>query len=145
MSRKSYKVWVENNRERRRDRLNNKNRERATEARARDPEGHLEKVRQWRARNPHRDKENNRQSRARRRARIKASEVDPFVSEYISVLKGDICSYCLNTYEEVEDHIVPLSKNGTHTWDNLTASCNKCNGSKFTRSLLHFLLESKNC
>jgi len=42
------------------------------------------------------------------------------------------CQYCGATAENV-DHIQPRSKGGTHTWDNVVASCRPCNSKKENR------------
>lgn len=39
------------------------------------------------------------------------------------------CQYCGSAAENV-DHIHPKSKGGTHTWDNVVASCRPCNARK---------------
>lgn len=39
------------------------------------------------------------------------------------------CQYCGSAAENV-DHIHPRSKGGTHTWDNVVASCRPCNARK---------------
>lgn len=39
------------------------------------------------------------------------------------------CQYCGSVAENV-DHIKPRSKGGTHTWDNVVASCRRCNAKK---------------
>jgi 5-methylcytosine-specific restriction endonuclease McrA len=39
------------------------------------------------------------------------------------------CQYCGSMAENV-DHIKPRSKGGTHTWDNVVASCRPCNARK---------------
>jgi 5-methylcytosine-specific restriction endonuclease McrA len=39
------------------------------------------------------------------------------------------CQYCGSVAENV-DHIRPRSKGGTHTWDNVVASCRPCNARK---------------
>ncbi len=39
------------------------------------------------------------------------------------------CQYCGSAAENV-DHIRPRSKGGTHTWDNVVASCRPCNARK---------------
>ena len=48
---------------------------------------------------------------------------------------GHICQYCGATAENI-DHVVPRSKGGTHTWDNVVAACRPCNMRKEDR-LLH--------
>ncbi len=36
------------------------------------------------------------------------------------------CQYCGATAENI-DHVVPRSKGGSHTWENVVASCRPCN------------------
>jgi 5-methylcytosine-specific restriction endonuclease McrA len=45
------------------------------------------------------------------------------------------CQYCGAAAENI-DHVVPRSKGGTHTWDNVVAACRPCNMRKEDR-LLH--------
>lgn len=45
---------------------------------------------------------------------------------------GFTCQYCGRTAENV-DHVVPRSRGGGHTWDNVVASCRKCNARKENR------------
>ncbi|MGQ0678071.1 MAG: HNH endonuclease [Actinomycetota bacterium] len=44
------------------------------------------------------------------------------------------CQYCGSAAENV-DHIRPRSRGGTHTWDNVVASCRPCNSKKENRLL----------
>jgi 5-methylcytosine-specific restriction endonuclease McrA len=46
------------------------------------------------------------------------------------------CQYCGSTKRLTLDHVIPRSKGGTHTWNNVVAACEKCNSSKGDR-LLH--------
>lgn len=39
------------------------------------------------------------------------------------------CQYCGKDAENI-DHVIPKSRGGTHTWDNVVASCRKCNSKK---------------
>ena len=39
---------------------------------------------------------------------------------------GHRCQYCGATAENI-DHVVPRSKGGAHTWENVVASCRPCN------------------
>lgn len=48
---------------------------------------------------------------------------------------GHRCQYCGSPAENI-DHVVPRSKGGTHTWDNVVAACRPCNTRKEDR-LLH--------
>jgi hypothetical protein len=42
--------------------------------------------------------------------------------------------YCGSAAETI-DHVVPRSKGGTHTWDNVVAACAPCNHRKSDRML----------
>jgi hypothetical protein len=42
------------------------------------------------------------------------------------------CQYCGRPAENV-DHVIPRSRGGTHTWDNVVAACRRCNGRKENR------------
>jgi 5-methylcytosine-specific restriction endonuclease McrA len=48
---------------------------------------------------------------------------------------GHRCQYCGATAENI-DHVVPRSRGGTHTWDNVVAACRRCNTRKEDR-LVH--------
>lgn len=43
------------------------------------------------------------------------------------------CQYCGRPAENV-DHIIPKSRGGGHTWDNVVAACRPCNSRKENRS-----------
>jgi 5-methylcytosine-specific restriction endonuclease McrA len=49
---------------------------------------------------------------------------------------GNKCVYCGSKENLTLDHIIPKSRGGTHTWDNLVTACMKCNNKKD-----NFLLE----
>jgi hypothetical protein len=51
------------------------------------------------------------------------------------VRDGGTCQYC-GTRADSIDHVVPRSRGGTHTWDNVVAACRTCNVRKRDR-LLH--------
>ncbi len=48
---------------------------------------------------------------------------------------GHLCQYCGIKADSI-DHVVPRSRGGTHTWDNVVAACRPCNIRKRDR-LLH--------
>jgi 5-methylcytosine-specific restriction endonuclease McrA len=48
---------------------------------------------------------------------------------------GHRCQYCGAAAENI-DHVIPRSRGGTHTWDNVVAACRPCNTRKEDR-LLH--------
>lgn len=48
----------------------------------------------------------------------------------------DTCQYCGKHSRELTlDHVVPRSRGGQSTWENLVASCRACNGKKGSRLL----------
>lgn len=57
---------------------------------------------------------------------------------FVAMLRRDPCSYCGAPGGTI-DHIVPLSKGGSHHSSNLAASCMTCNNKKKARSLLSFI------
>lgn len=116
-------------------------------------ERHRENSRQWVKRNPDRAREINRRWReknaeqvaerlARRRALQRSAEADVGITVHrLRELHGDQCVYCLselifessaeyNPLRATIDHILPLAKGGSHTWDNTALSCFRCNASK---------------
>jgi len=49
---------------------------------------------------------------------------------------GYTCQYCARRGEKLTvDHIVPRSRGGQHTWENVVASCRACNARKEDRLL----------
>ena len=47
---------------------------------------------------------------------------------------GHRCQYCGNHADSI-DHVVPRSRGGLHTWDNVVAACRPCNVRKRDRML----------
>ena len=47
---------------------------------------------------------------------------------------GHRCQYCGSQAENI-DHVVPRSRGGPHSWDNVVASCRRCNAAKEDRLL----------
>jgi len=54
-----------------------------------------------------------------------------------SVLQRDqyACQYCGSRKHLTLDHVIPRSKGGQHTWDNVVTACASCNGRKGDRLL----------
>lgn len=82
-----------------------------------------------------------------RRARILGRDVDRGISVLsLRKLYGDTCPYCsqgmdftpgthavYNPLRASIEHLTPISKGGTHTWDNTVLSCLGCNLSRGNR------------
>ena len=47
---------------------------------------------------------------------------------------GGRCQYCGHRAESI-DHVVPRSRGGSHTWENVVAACRRCNAGKRDRLL----------
>jgi 5-methylcytosine-specific restriction endonuclease McrA len=45
---------------------------------------------------------------------------------------GSRCQYCGSAAENL-DHVIPRSKGGSHTWENVVAACRRCNTRKEDR------------
>ncbi len=43
------------------------------------------------------------------------------------------CQYCTRGAENI-DHVIPKAQGGTHTWENVVASCRRCNTKKGGRT-----------
>lgn len=52
------------------------------------------------------------------------------------VLRRDkhACQYCGSTKKLTLDHVIPRSKGGKHTWDNVVIACERCNSRKGDRT-----------
>ena len=53
------------------------------------------------------------------------------------VLRRDshTCQYCGSKKRLTLDHVLPRSRGGSHTWDNVVAACEPCNHRKGSRTL----------
>jgi 5-methylcytosine-specific restriction endonuclease McrA len=86
--------------------------------------------------------ERRRASNAKRRAAIRSTTVDPVDYAAILVEHGMTCHLCGASIESFDDlhfdHVVPLSRGGTHTADNIRPAHELCNlrkGSKLMEEL----------
>lgn len=52
------------------------------------------------------------------------------------VLRRDhhTCQYCGSTKRLTLDHVIPRSKGGKHSWDNVVTACERCNSKKGDRT-----------
>jgi 5-methylcytosine-specific restriction endonuclease McrA len=51
----------------------------------------------------------------------------------VFIRDGHLCQYCGRTAENV-DHVLPRSRRGPHTWENVVAACRRCNSRKKDRT-----------
>jgi 5-methylcytosine-specific restriction endonuclease McrA len=52
----------------------------------------------------------------------------------VFVRDASICQYCGDRAETI-DHVIPRSRGGTHSWENVVAACRPCNVRKADRLL----------
>lgn len=86
-----------------------------------------------------------REEARRRRALLRTTVVEDFTTEELRAEQGDQCAYCpkqmlfgVREYHPDKaslDHVVPLSRGGTHTRDNAVLACLECNMSKGDKML----------
>jgi 5-methylcytosine-specific restriction endonuclease McrA len=69
-----------------------------------------------------------------RSANVRASDVPD-----IEIFALDPCAYC-GEPGQAHDHIDPVSRGGTNTYDNITRACHRCNLSKAATPLLKWLV-----
>lgn len=101
------------------------------------PELYIKRIEAWRKDNP----EMVRGQHNRRRARKQNCETPLTNSEWMEILEdfNYLCFWCGALYEE-QDHLIPLSKGGKHSKENVVPSCITCNRKKATKDPLEFLL-----
>jgi len=58
----------------------------------------------------------------------------PLTRKAVFARDGGHCVYCGAAATSI-DHVVPRSRGGTHTWDNVVAACGRCNHAKGDRSV----------
>ncbi len=50
------------------------------------------------------------------------------------ILRDEFCQYCGSTDNLTIDHVIPKSRGGTNTWENVVAACFKCNNKKGSKT-----------
>lgn len=103
------------------------------------PKEKREMTRQWFIEHPEKSVE----YRGKRRARKFNCNATLTPDEWkeIKELFDYRCAYCGTKLESPDqDHVIPLSKGGHHSADNVVPACKKCNSTKHNSSLLAFLL-----
>ena len=93
-----------------------------------------------RKRNP----EVGRQSQHRRRARKIGNGVFKIIPKDLQRLKRTPCQECGTMKKLTIDHVVPISKGGTHSIGNLQSLCIHCNSSKNNKFIIERKLANAN-
>ena len=71
--------------------------------------------------------------RLRNYVRVPRARRVPLNRKAIFLRDDHSCQYCARPAENV-DHVVPRSQGGKHSWDNVVASCRRCNTKKGGRT-----------
>jgi 5-methylcytosine-specific restriction endonuclease McrA len=71
--------------------------------------------------------------RLRRYVRVPYRRRTPLTRRAVFARDLGRCQYCERTAENL-DHVVPRSRGGTHTWENVVAACRSCNNRKGDRT-----------
>ena len=101
-------------------------------------------AKEWSKNNPDKIRNYNRTQRARRKFALSYAEsaTTQEVKAWIDA-QSPVCSYCaieLSSDQIQLDHVIPLSKGGSHTIDNFAISCKSCNCSKGNKTLEEFII-----
>jgi len=78
---------------------------------------------------------------ARRRAKQRRAECSLTVAEWqvVKSIYGHRCVYCKRKLKRLTmDHVIPLSRGGSHTKENVVPACSRCNSSKGANSAPQF-------
>ena len=129
----------------------NTERHKATSAawRATNPERAAANVRAWQVANPEKVKTNRaawfaanpvkvRVHRKRRRNLLKQVECTLTADEWLATIGcfNNRCAYCLTKSGSLEmDHMIPVSKGGGSTQENIVPACKKCNRRKSNKPI----------
>lgn len=127
-ARERVRQWRELNRER--------HREATRQWASRHPEAHKLNTLRWRKNNPARLREHGRVADHRRRARQHALPATLTTAQWLQILEGygNCCAYCgKGGMKLTQDHVVPVSKGGGTTADNIVPACKPCNSKKGAR------------
>lgn len=98
---------------------------------AQNKETRLEQNREWYKNNPEksREKYNKRRAAKLQNGRYKVRQ------KFITNLYTSPCNYCASITNIEMDHIIPLTRGGTHSEGNLQPLCRSCNASKGNKTM----------
>ena len=71
--------------------------------------------------------------RLRRYVRVPYRPHAPLTRRAVFARDEWTCQYCTAPAENL-DHVIPRSRGGTHTWENVVAACRRCNAKKENRT-----------
>lgn len=145
--RKYSRDWAENHkekeldrykkyRERNRETIREKSRIRMANKRNKDKEGSLKYTRDYRRRNPEKAAFWDRMKKYKRRAAMRGDSIKLSEWNELKARYDHSCVYCLQkTNKLTMDHVIPLSKGGKHSIENIVPACGSCNSSKHVKDI----------
>lgn len=114
-----------------------KNIDKIKEYRLKNSEKAIESTYDWRKNNPDKAKVLYRNEAHKRRLLVKITPEENGITleEWEDILKyqNNICNMCKLPFDDISptmDHIIPVSKGGLHTKENIQALCRSCNSKK---------------
>ena len=107
----------------------------------------IEYLKKWRKENNYcsqwkkteKGKANNQRSNSKRRSRLRGIINTLTAEEWQGILKQHNfkCVYCgknlLDLFDTTRDHIIPISKGGNNTKENIAPACRSCNAKKYNK------------
>jgi len=94
----------------------------------------------WREVNP----EKNHNYRLKRRVLINNNGAYLISEKYMRRIYSSPCTYCGSVDNITADHIIPVTRGGTHSIGNLTSACKSCNSSKRDSLLMEWKIRRNN-
>ncbi len=92
----------------------------------------------WRRANPEKSQAIDARSKAKRRATLEEVENTLTGYEWLQILEvfNHACAYCLRDDVKLTvDHVIPISRGGPNTAENVVPACGSCNKRKLSRPL----------
>lgn len=110
--------------------------------RAANPELERQRCREWFAANPEKRAAYEQNRRAKKRAQ--GGRISSDIKPKLYALQRGQCACCRAKFEASDlhlDHIMPLSKGGAHSDENMQLLCQPCNQSKYAKHPVDFMQE----
>jgi 5-methylcytosine-specific restriction endonuclease McrA len=133
-----FKKWYNNNADRQRAkttnwRKNNPEKVAAQKKRShkKNPQAQYKRNKKWKQANPLKVKEQD----LRRRASLLNNGVYLVTPKDLQKISLSKCLYCNSKEKITVDHVVPVSRGGTHSIGNLVPACLSCNTSKGAKTI----------
>ena len=102
----------------------------------------VQRAREWAAANPESAKLSASLTQAKRRASKRGGDGHITARQWRAKLDyyNNCCAYCLGKFEKLTmDHMIPLSRGGQHTDENIVPACGSCNSRKSARTPMEFI------